>query len=145
MGGGSAESARRSLRRGASPWTLAVADGGKERKLAAKDRAAAKASSAGHRRASADVTAARVATGAARARDRASSLTNSAACGDHRALARSANRKDAPAVMPLSRRGIPAAVRGKTRVVSTASCKPPHKGRPLAMTSMRLLSGKGQH
>ena len=84
MGGGSAESARRSLRRGASPSTLAVAASGKERRLAAKDRAAAKASSADHRRESADVTVARVATGAARARDRASSRTNSAACGDHR-------------------------------------------------------------
>ena len=52
--------------------------------LAGKARAAGKASSADHRRASADVTAARVATGAARARDRASSRTNSAACGDHR-------------------------------------------------------------
>ena len=67
MVSGSVKSARRSLRRGASPSTLAVAESGKERRLAAKDRATAKASSADHCRASADVNTARGATGAARA------------------------------------------------------------------------------
>ena len=93
--------------------------------------------------------AARCAGGAARALLRASSLTNSAAWGLQRpptsrpsttsrqrrphassgyvrALARSARRRAAPAVRPLSRRGMPAAVRGM--------------GRPFAMTSMRLSS-----
>ena len=83
MGGGSAESARRSLRREASPSTLAVAASGKKSRLAAQDRAAAKASSADHRMASADATAARVATGAARARDRASSRTEKSSEGDN--------------------------------------------------------------
>ena len=44
-----------------------------------------------------------------------------------KASARSATRKAAPAVMPLSRRGMPAAVRGGTRVVSTESCTPPRR------------------
>ena len=106
---------------------------------------------------------ARCAGGAARALLRASSLTNSAAWGLQRpptsgssttsrqrrphvssgyvrALARSARRRAAPAVRPLSRRGMPAAVRGDTSVVSTASCIPPRKGKPFAMSSMRLPS-----
>ena len=36
--------------------------------------------------------------------------------------------------------GWPDESRGETRVVSTASWTPPHAGRPLAMTSMRLSS-----
>ena len=162
-GGCSEESARTSLRSGMSPSTLAVPDKGRERRLAAKVRAAAKARSADQRNTKAAVHAARWAGRAARALLRARSLTNSAAWGLQRpptsmpsttnrqrrpeassgyarALARSATRKAAPAVRPLSRRGMPAAVRGDTRVVSTASCTPPHKGRPLAMTSMRLSS-----
>ena len=146
-----------------SPSTLAVPDKGRERRLAAKVRAAAKARSADQRNTKAAVHAARWAGRAARALLRARSLTNSAAWGLQRpptsmpsttnrqrrpeassgyarALARSATRKAAPAARPLSRRGMPAAVRGDTRVVSTASCTPPHKGRPLAMTSMRLSS-----
>ena len=51
-----------------------------------------------------------------------------------------ASRKAAPAVWRWCLRGWPAAVKGETNVVSTASCEPFHKGRPLAMTSMRLSS-----
>ena len=56
-----------------------------------------------------------------------------------RSLARLA-AKAAPAVRPPALRGRPAAVRGETSVVSTASWAPPHNGRPLAMTSMRRSS-----
>ena len=57
-----------------------------------------------------------------------------------RSLARRAVKSAAPAVAPATLRGSTAAVRGDTSVVSTASCAPPHSGRPLAMTSMRLSS-----
>ena len=65
---------RKSLREIAQEGSLSIDVGSsssrwQREKLAAKDRAAAMASSAYHRRASANVTAARVATGAARARD----------------------------------------------------------------------------
>ena len=80
-GGCSAESARTSLRSGMSPSTLAVPDKGRERRLAAKVRAAAKARSAEQRNTKAAVQAARCAGGAPRALLRASSLTNSAAWG----------------------------------------------------------------
>jgi len=99
MGGGSAESSRTSLRRGACPSTLAVPHSGKERRLATKDRAAAKDSSTDQRKANADAVAARVATGAARARLRASSLTNSTALGEHRpptSMPRTTNRHRLP-------------------------------------------------
>ena len=45
-----------------------------------------------------------------------------------------------PLYCPRRMRGCPARVRGETKVVSTASCAPPHSGRPLAMTSIRLSS-----
>eukprot|EP00439_Symbiodinium_sp_Y106_P044484 s3071_g5.t1 len=111
-----------------------------QRRLAAKDRAAEKASSADHRRASADVTAA-VWQREPREPEigRAVQVTSIAMCEfGVKASARSATRKAAAAV---------AAVRGDTRVVSTANCTPPRKGRPLAMTSMRRSScrGGGQH
>ena len=115
--------------------------------------------SADQRNTNAAVHAARCAGGAARALLRARSLTNSAAwelqhpptsmpsttsrqrrpetsAGYVRALARSATRKAAPAVRPLSRRSMPAAVKGRHQ---TASCTPPHKGRPFAMTSIASL------
>ena len=43
---------------------------------------------------------------------------------------------------PPSRRGMPAALRGGTNMLSTASCTPPHKGKPFAMTSMHPSSGR---
>ena len=88
MRGGSADSAMRSLRRGAFPSTLAVPDSGTERRLAANDRAAAKASSADQRRANRCDRCARSAPEHARR----------------------------PVKLPLSGRGIPAAVNGDTRV-----------------------------
>ena len=48
-GGGADGSARRSLRRGGSPSTLAAPESGRERRLLAKARAAAHASRADHR------------------------------------------------------------------------------------------------
>ena len=57
-----------------------------------------------------------------------------------RSFARRAWRKAALAVRLLSRRGSPAAVRGDTRVVSTATWTPPQSGKPFAMTSMRRSS-----
>ena len=57
-----------------------------------------------------------------------------------RFLARLAVSQAAPAVRPPALRGRPAAVRGETSVVSTASWAPAHSGRPLAMASMRRLS-----
>ena len=78
-GGCSAESAKTSLSSGVSPSTLAVPDSGSERRLAAKDCAAAMASCADQRDANAAMHAARCAGGAARARLRARSRTNSAA------------------------------------------------------------------
>ena len=45
-----------------------------------------------------------------------------------------------PLYCPPRMRGCPARVRGETKVVSTASCAPPHSGRPLAMTSILLSS-----
>ena len=50
-----------------------------------------------------------------------------ASSGYVRGLARSATRKAAPAVRPLSRHGVPAAEMGDTSVVSTASCTPPQR------------------
>ena len=43
---------------------------------------------------------------------------------------------------PARLRGCPSRVRGETRVMSIASCVPPHKVRPLAVTSMRRPSGR---
>ena len=80
MRGGSGESARTSLRRGASPSTLAMPDSGKESRLDAQDQAA---ESAGHRRRT-QMGSLPAWQRAARARLRASSRTNSAAPGDHR-------------------------------------------------------------
>ena len=45
-----------------------------------------------------------------------------------------------PLYCPPRIRGCAARVRGETKLVSTASCAPPHSGRPLAMTSILLSS-----
>ena len=162
-GGGGGESARMSLKGGNSPSTLAVPVRGRDSRLAAKERAAAKERSADQRRAKAEMAAAREGGGADRARHLASKRTKVAASalqrppisramtvsrqrfdlhssGYVRSLARLAVSKAAPAVRPPALRGRPAAVRGETSVVSTASWAPPHSGRPLAMTSMRRSS-----
>ena len=162
-GGGGGESARMSLKGGNSPSTLAVPVRGRDSRLAAKERAAAKERSADQRRVKAEMAAAREGGGADRARHLASKRTKVAASalqrppisramtvsrqrfdlhssGYVRSLARLAVSKAAPAVRPPALRGRPAAVRGETSVVSTASWAPPHSGRPLAMTSMRRSS-----
>lgn len=46
----------------------------------------------------------------------------------------------APAYWPARLRGWLDEVKGDTKVVSTASCAPPHKGSPLAITSILLSS-----
>ena len=51
-----------------------------------------------------------------------------------------ASCRAAPANLPARRRGWPSRVSGETSVVSTASWAPFHRGRPLAMTSMRRSS-----
>ena len=51
-----------------------------------------------------------------------------------------ASLRAVPLYCPPRMRGCPARVRVETKVVSTASCAPPHSGRPLAMTSIRLSS-----
>ena len=51
-----------------------------------------------------------------------------------------ASLRPVPLYSPPRIRGCPARVRGETKVVSTASCAPPHSGRPLAMTSILLSS-----
>ena len=48
--------------------------------------------------------------------------------------------KAAPANLPARRLGTPSRVSGETSAVSTASWVPFHRGRPLAMTSMRPSS-----
>lgn len=48
--------------------------------------------------------------------------------------------KAAPANLPARRLGRPSRVSGETSVVSSASWVPSHRGRPLAMTSMRPSS-----
>ena len=48
--------------------------------------------------------------------------------------------KAAPANLPARRRGTPSRVSGETSVVSTASWVPFHRGKPLAMPSMRPSS-----
>ena len=51
-----------------------------------------------------------------------------------------ASLRAVPLYCPPRMRRCPARVRGETKVVSTASCAPPHSGRPLAMTSILLSS-----
>ena len=57
---------------------------------------------------------------------------------------RRASRRAAPAKVPPRCLGTPSRVSGDTRVVSTASWFPPHKGRPLAMTSILLSSWRSR-
>ena len=56
------------------------------------------------------------------------------------ALLLRAIRRAAPAVAPLDRRTWEEAVRGDTRVVSTASCAPCQNGKAFAITSIRRSS-----
>ena len=51
-----------------------------------------------------------------------------------------ASLRAVPLYCPPRMHGCPVRVRGETKVVSTASCAPPHSGRPLAMTSILLSS-----
>ena len=78
-GGSEAESASMSLNGGSSPSTFAVPVSGSDRRLAAKERAAAKDKSADHRRVNAEMAAALEGGGAERALHRASCLTKVAA------------------------------------------------------------------
>ena len=78
-GGSRAESARTSLRSDTSRSRLAVPAKGKHRRLAAKERAAAKESNADHRDAKAEMLGPRMTAATARARERARSLTKQAA------------------------------------------------------------------
>ena len=57
-----------------------------------------------------------------------------------RSLALRASWSAAPAYWPARLRGWLEEVKGDTRVVSTASCAPPHNGSPLAITSILLSS-----
>ena len=59
-------------------------------------------------------------------------------------LARRACCKAAPAVRPAARRGAPAAARGETRVVATASCTP--QGQPVGydLDPPFILSGRDE-
>ena len=91
------EFASKSPGRGESPSKFAVPAKTKDRRLAAKERARINS----------------------RAR---AALKNS---GYVVSFARQACCKAALAVRPAARRGAPAAVRGDTKVVSTASCTPP--------------------
>ena len=158
------KSANKSPRRGEFPSTFAVPARGKDRRLAAKERPAANDRSADQRCVYAEILAAREKAGPflarALARRRmklaASELQRSptsrarttsrarAALENTRyvlSLARRAGCKTAPSVRPALRRGAPAAVRGETRVVSTASRAPSPQRQPrLAMTSIRRSS-----
>ena len=78
-GGSEAESASMSLNGGSSPSTFAVPVSGSDRRLAAKERAAAKYKSADHRRVNAEMAAALEGGGAERALHRTSCLTKVAA------------------------------------------------------------------
>ena len=78
-GGSETESASMSLNGGSSPSTFAVPVSGSDRRLAAKERAAAKDKSADHRRVNAEMAAALEGGGAERALHRASCLTKVAA------------------------------------------------------------------
>ena len=78
-GGASDESARTSLKRGASPSRFAVLEMGRDSKLAAKERAAAMERSPDHRVTKAATQAARWVTAALRARARASKRMKAAA------------------------------------------------------------------
>ena len=51
----------------------------------------------------------------------------------------------APAYWPARLRGWLEEVKGDTKVVSTASCAPPHNGSPLAITSILLFPPRMQH
>ena len=75
-GGASDESARTSLKRGASPSRFAVLEMGRDSKLAAKERAAAMERSPDHRVTKAATQAERWVTAALRARARASKRSN---------------------------------------------------------------------
>ena len=113
----------------------------------------------------AEVQAAREEAGTARARQAASCRTKvdasqlhrpptsmprtvrwqrreAASSGYARSLARQATCRAAPAVRLRMRRRAPADVSGATRVVSTATCAPFQRGRPLAMTSIRRSSSR---
>ena len=78
-GGLRAESAKMSLKRGGSPSTLAVAVSGKERRLAAKARAAAVERKEDHQQTKAATAGSREGAGAGRARRFAKNLTKFAA------------------------------------------------------------------
>ena len=93
----SEESARTSLSSGESPSTLAVPDSGRERRLAAKERAAAMASSADQLDANAAVHAARCAGGRAASKESDISLRCSST---HHVLSRPASQ---PASQPAGR------------------------------------------
>ena len=57
-----------------------------------------------------------------------------------RSLLRRAVWMAAPRYVPPCRRGCPSRVNGETNVVSIANWAPPHRFKPLAMTSIRLSS-----
>ena len=147
--GGSASCAapRRSLNSKGSPSTLAVCARGRDRRLAARARAAAKESKADQRVTYTAVALERRSGGAARARLRARSWMNCAASvlqrpprsipsttsrhraersssGYVRSFALRAMRRAAPAVERWWRRACPAESKADTSVVSTASWAP---------------------
>ena len=136
-GGSRDDSARMSLSSGGSPSTLAVPRRGRERRLAAKARAAAKESRADQRAVKAEMLGPREEAGTALERRRARSLTKVAASvlqrppslrarttSLHRAdcrnsgqvcsLALRASASAAPAVRPAYLQRAPAEVKGET-------------------------------
>ena len=159
-GGSKDDSARMSLSSGGSPSTLVVPPRGRERRLAAKARAAAKESRADQRAAKAETGTAGGSRGGARAEareksDKGGSFSAPAATEleseDDKLASRRLSELWVGALLGFARdsgcsagsadlRGAPAEVTGETRVVSTASCAPPQSASPLAMTSMRRSS-----
>eukprot|EP00439_Symbiodinium_sp_Y106_P037051 s2299_g4.t1 len=147
-GGVSDESARTSLKRGASPSRLAVLEMGRDSRLAAKEREAAMERSppcdkCGNTRSALGEQPEEVSSfgtpdhlfqdqGQLCRRHRRASANS----GKVRSWARRASAQADVAVLPRLRRGTTAEVSGDTSVLPTASCEPPHNGKPLAITSM---------
>ena len=159
---GSPPSASTSLTKGGGPSTPAAEWAGKAKRLAAYARLAPAAKKEDQRRAKAADTAPRTRGGTLLARARASRCTKSTVSGLKRpptssarttSLQRESGRRELRVCALLGPPGLAqgcalgsvlvaprGTCRGQGRHQRTASCMPPHRGKPLAMTSIRRSS-----